>query len=402
MRGGIIVFLILAVSQIAGWGAVGFVAVVARDIAGDLGMGLPAVFLGSSVMFVAMAVAAPVAGRGFRRFGARRVMAAGAAIIGGGLGVIAVAPGPVAYFAGWALAGTGGAMFLTTAAYVYLAGFADTAARGRIGTLMLVTGLAGSVFWPVTGVLDHLLGWRGAVAVYAMAMACLVAPLVLFGLPEAGAGDAADAARNADRGGRPAGRRQVFVLIVAAVALNGFVSFGIESVGIELFRAMGTELTHAVAIAAALGLFKLAGRIVDLAGGRRWDALSTALVAGVAMPLGLAAVGLSGAGPGLSTGAVAAYLVLFGIGSGAFAVARATMPLVFYRRADYAAAMSAIAVPLNLINALAPPVLAGLLVAAGPRAVLGLMTALGALALVLLLLRLGRLRPAAAPGGELA
>ncbi|MEZ5714755.1 MAG: hypothetical protein R3D85_06045 [Paracoccaceae bacterium] len=197
----------------------------------------------------------------------------------------------------------------------------------------------------------------------------------------------------------------MFLLIVLAVALNGFVSFGIESIGIELFRALGAEMGHAIAIASLLGLFKLAGRIIDLAGGRRWDALSTAQVAAVAMPLGLVAVGLFGAGPGLGPASwsvpVAAYLVLFGIGSGAFAVSRATMPLLFYRRADYAAAMSAIAVPLNLINALAPPVLAGLLVVAGPWAVLGLMAGLGTLAAILLAW-LSRLRPAPEPDREIA
>ncbi|MEZ5714754.1 MAG: MFS transporter [Paracoccaceae bacterium] len=198
MRGSVVVFLILAVGQIAGWGAVGFVAVVARGIAADLEMDLPAVFLGSSLMFAVMGLAAPGAGRGFRRFGPRRVMAAGAVTIGCGLGTLAAAPGPVVYFAGWGLTGAGGAMFLTTAAYAYLADVADAAARGRIGTLMLVTGLAGSVFWPMTGLLDHLLGWRGAAAIYGVTMAFVIAPLTLFGLPETGAGGTqADTGRDA-------------------------------------------------------------------------------------------------------------------------------------------------------------------------------------------------------------
>jgi hypothetical protein len=88
---------------------------------------------------------------------------------------------------------------------------------------------------------------------------------------------------------------------------------------------------------------------------------------------------------------IGGYLLLFGAGSGAFAVARATMPLVFYRKADYAAAMSSIALPLNLTNALAPPALAALLTTLGPSAVLGLLAALSSAAF-LLIIQLGRLR----------
>ena len=72
------VFCVLALTQILGWGAVGLLPVLAARIAADLGVDLAPVFLGTSVMFVAMGLCAPVAGRGFRRFGARRVMACGA------------------------------------------------------------------------------------------------------------------------------------------------------------------------------------------------------------------------------------------------------------------------------------------------------------------------------------
>ncbi len=39
------------------------------------------------------------------------------------------------------------------------------------------------------------------------------------------------------------------------------------------------------------------------------------------------------------------------------AVAKGTMSLVFFEKADYTAAMATIALPMNLINVLAPPVL---------------------------------------------
>jgi hypothetical protein len=69
--------------------------------------------------------------------------------------------------------------------------------------------------------------------------------------------------------------------------------------------------------------------------------------------------------------AVAAFILLYGIGSGALAVVRATMPLVFYDRAEFAKASSHIALPLNLISAASPPVLAEMLLRLGSHALLG-------------------------------
>src|SRR5690606_12551330 len=117
-----------------------------------------------------------------------------------------------------------------------------------------------------------------------------------------------------------------------AVTLNGFVTFGMEATGIELFQALGAEPGWAIGIAALLGVFKVCGRLVDLLGGRRWDALMTGLVAAAMIMAGLLPLLILGGGQG----PVLACLVLFGIGSGAFAVARATMPLLFYSKADYA------------------------------------------------------------------
>jgi len=381
MRRHFRVLLVLALTQITGWGMIGILPVIAPKVAAAFGSSLPSVFLGTSMMFVAMGLAAPWAGRAFRRFGTRQVMAAGAAGIGFGLCLLTLSPNLIVFWMAWALIGLAGAAFLTTAAYAYIAECAGDRARSLIGTLMLVTGLAGSVFWPVTAFLEHLLGWRGVGVAYGVVMALAICPLVRFGLPATEAATAAAANAGLLRKG------PVFLLMVSAIALNSFVTFGIDAVGIQLLQAMGIDLAGAVAIASLLGVFKVGGRVVDLLGGRRWDGLSTGLVAGAMIPMGLAVIWIGGAG----TLSVAGYLVLFGLGSGAFAVARATMPLVFFQKADYAAAMATIALPMNLINAVAPPALAGLMAGIGPQ---GTFAALGGLSIAAfaVLLQLNRMR----------
>ncbi|HBY30195.1 MAG TPA: MFS transporter, partial [Bradyrhizobium sp.] len=56
-----------------------------------------------------------------------------------------------------------------------------------------------------------------------------------------------------------------------------------------------------------------------------------------------------------SYAAIAAFILIYGLGSGALAVARATIPLVFYDKSEFAKASSHIALPLNLISAASPP-----------------------------------------------
>lgn len=89
---------------------------------------------------------------------------------------------------------------------------------------------------------------------------------------------------------------------------------------------------------------------------------------------------------------------LYGEELGAFAVARATMPLVFFEKSDYAAAMATIALPMNLINALAPPVLAALMVGIGAHAVFAVLGALSTMAFIVLW-QLNRKRPSSAIAG---
>lgn len=391
MRRHLPVLLVLALTQITGWGAVGILPVTAPAVAASFGA---PVFAGTSVMFVAMGLAAPFAGRAFRRIGPRRAMAVGAGGIAAGLLLLALSPALPVFWGAWGVIGVAGSLFLTIAAYAYVADHAEDEARGLIGTLMLATGLAGSVFWPVTAFLEHLVGWRGVGAAYAALMFFVVCPLAWFGLPATACERASTAAAPVPGPGLRKG--PVFLLLASAIALNSFVTFGIDAMGIQLLQALGMDLAGAVATASLLGIFKVGGRMVDvginIGGGRKWDGLSTGLVAGAMIPLGLAALWLGGTG----IASVAFYLALFGLGSGAFAVARATMPLVFFRKADYAAAMATIALPMNLIVALAAPLLAGLMERAGPQATFALLGGLSLAALALLVV-LNGLREKAAP-----
>jgi MFS family permease len=383
------VLIVLAIGQIIGWGTVGLLAVVGGQVAAELHMDISAVFAGSSIFYVLMGLCAPILAKPFIQFGARRVMIAGILIGAPGFVVLSLAHGPLQFFAAWALLGTAGSATLATAAYILLNEVAGREARRGIGAMMLATGLASSIFWPTTSLLSGAVGWRGTCLVYAGLLLLVCLPLNYFGLPRrAKPTDEAIAAAR-PQSTSPIVHRSIFLLILAALTLNAFVAFGLGAALIELLKAEGLSPTQAVTFGSMLGAIQVSARGLDFLGGGRWDGITTGIFAGAALPVAMLLLMIGGG----SYLAIAAFILLYGMGSGAFAVARATIPLVFYDQSEFTKATSRLALPLNVISAASPPLLVGLLTQFGSSALLGV-TMLCSSGALLILLWLRRFRPA--------
>jgi predicted MFS family arabinose efflux permease len=384
------VLVVLAITQLVGWGTASLPAVIGRQLAADLDMDIAAVFAGTSVFYLAMGISAPWLARPFTRHGARRVMMAGTLVSAPGYVLLAVAQGPLTYFAGWVCLGAAGSATLTTAGLIVLNEVAGRNAKSAIGALMLVTGLSNSVFWPTTAFLADLFGWRGTCLVYAAAVPLICLPLFAFGLPRhaKSASMTASGVASAVRVEPPS--RSTFYLLLATLGLYVFVTFGVSAVLIELFKAEGLSAAEAISFGSVLGIIQVSARGIDFLGGGRWDGITTALVAGLALPLAMLLL-MTGGG---ATWTVALFMLLYGMGSGALAVARATMPMIFYDKAAFVRATSRMALPLNILSAVSSPILVALLTRFGSNALLGLTLACSCAALVILVL-LGRRRPGA-------
>ena len=380
----------LAVAQVIGWGTVGLPTVAGAAMASDLGLPLPTIFVGVSLFYIVMGLWAPVLGPIFVRKGARQVMLAGSLIAVPGFLLMATAHGPVAYFAAWIVLGTGGAAGLSTGAYIFLNEVLGGSAKQAIGALMLVTGLSSSIFLPLAAFLIDSFGWRGTCLVYAAGILMICSPIYAVALraepvsrPAQQMQGRANATPRTDRG--------TFYLIAGAIALNAFVTFGLAAIIIEAFKAYGLSQAEAVTLGSTLGVVQVMARGLDFLGGGRWDGLTTGIVATCFL--------LSGIGLLLAIGGgyfgLAIFVVVYGLGSGALAVARATIPLVFYDKETYARASSQIALPLNLISASAPPAMAAILTRHSVSSVLLLCIGCSLSALFLLvLLRSNRRLPA--------
>lgn len=376
--------IVLAIGQNIGWGTVGLLAVLGSTMAADLDMPQPVIFAGTSVFYVTMGLCAPLLGSAFIRFGARTLLAAGSLMSALGFILLAASHGTIPYFLAWAILGLAGSASLSTASHIALNEALGARAKNAIGLLMLASGLSGTIFWPTTAYLAGLTDWRTICLIFA-ALLLFAAALYALGLPHPQTA-AASPAKTIEPAAAPA--QTTFYLVAAAIALNAFVTFGFSAILIELLKSLGVQPDLAVGLASSLGIIQVAARALDLLGGTRWDGLSTALVAAPALVLSLILLLVFGT----SWGGVVSFIVVYGIGAGALAVARATMPLVFYDKAEYARALTRIALPLNLISAAAPPALIALLDGIGPQAVLIASLICSGLALGLLVL-LNQRRP---------
>jgi predicted MFS family arabinose efflux permease len=377
--------LVLAIGQNIGWGTVGLLAVLGTSIATNLSLPPPLIFAGSSVFYITMGLCAPFLGPAFIRFGARTLLAAGSLGAAAGFILLASSQETISYLLAWALIGVAGSASLSTASHIALNEALGSSAKNAIGLLMLASGLSGTIFWPTTAYLAGLTDWRTICLIFA-ALLVFAAALYALGLPRPET-HAAPVAKTADAAAPPA--QTTFYLVAAAIALNAFVTFGFSAILIELLKSLGVQPELAVGLASSLGIIQVAARAIDLMGGAKWDGLSTALIAAPALVLSLILLLVFGA----SWAGVFGFILIYGIGSGALAVSRATMPLVFYDKADYARALTRIALPLNLISAAAPPALIALLDGIGPQAVLIASVICSGLALGLLIL-LNQRRPA--------
>ncbi|MDR6821037.1 putative MFS family arabinose efflux permease [Neorhizobium sp. 2083] len=375
---------VLSIAQLIGWGAVGFPAVAAPQMASDLSIGMPEVFAGTTLFYVVMGACSPALSRVVANLGARPVMIAGTAGSAAGLLLLSLAHSPAGYFLGWLIIGAAGSASLTMPAHILLNEIAGRKAGRAIATLMLVTGLSSTIFWPLTSFLQAEIGWRGACEVYALAMALVCLPLYVFGLPRrridalpSGVAAAPVAARSYDR---------TFVLIVAAIVFNAFITYGFSSVLIELLKGEGLSAAQALAFGSALGIIQIAARGVNFVADNKWDGVAIGIGSSAMLCLSLLIL-LTVQG---SPVAVGVFLVLYGTSSGALAVARSTIPLVFYDKGEFAKALSQIALPLNWISAASPPVLIWLMSNYGNGAVLSLCLFCSLSAIVMLCLLRGR------------
>jgi len=342
-------------TRIIGWGSTFYSpSVLVGALDREIGLNAEIVFGGITILLVTGALVAPAIGRVLDREGTRRSMCIGAVICALGLGVLSLAQGPVSYLASWFVIGLGHAMSLANTGNVTISQLMGDRTRRVIGLMMLVTGLASSVFWPLTAVLMNAFGWRMTLLVFAAMQIVIVLPVYASipryrHLPARAAKP--EAASVGERGRvAPEARRAAFWLVALAFSASGLVSWGLPLHLISLFQEAGLTQAEAVWVATLSGPATLAARAIDATLGERLPAEKVALFGLLLGPI----LCLTLPFVTMTITAAAIFIVLFSAALGVISIARATLPLALFGRNGFASMLGKLTVPQNMTFAAAP------------------------------------------------
>lgn len=349
----------LALTRIIGWGSTFYSpSVLVGALDREIGLNAEIVFGGITILLITGALVAPAIGRVLDREGTRRSMCIGAVICALGLAVLSLAQGPVSYLASWFVIGLGHAMSLANTGNVTISQLMGERTRRVIGLMMLITGLASSVFWPLTAVLMNAFGWRATLLIFAAMQLVIVLPIYAAipryrraAAPAATSATVQGAASASEHGSVPGqARRAAFWLVALAFSASGLVSWGLPLHLISLFQEAGLTQAEAVWIATLSGPATLAARAIDATLGERLPAEKVALfglLLGPVLCLALPFVTMT-------VTAAAIFIVLFSAALGVISIARATLPLALFGRNGFATMLGKLTVPQNMTFAAAP------------------------------------------------
>lgn len=380
----------LGFTQIVGWGTTFLMpSVLGRYIQDDLHIPTEIVFAGITVLFAVGAVLAPRIGRRIDRTGPRLIMTAGSIVYGLSLLMTAFSQGPVVYLLSWAGMGVASTLALSVPSSIAMAQIAGPRARQGISMLTIIGGFASTAFWPLSGALETLVGWRGTVLIYAAVHIFACAPIHFFMLPKAAPVLPQGTNSAGSGGGVPAEiRPQVYRLLSISLCFGAFVFTGMIVYMIEVLRALGHSAASAVFLGSMVGPAQVGIRAFELMFGHRYSIMNSAVFGSLLLPLCLVGALVAGGNVGVALVCMLAY----GMSNGLKAVQRSTLPLALFGRSQFGTYMGRLALPQGIVSAAAPVVLATVLDRFGAMGVLSLNLVFGMISLVtmIMLARLGR------------
>jgi predicted MFS family arabinose efflux permease len=373
--------LALGITQIVAWGTTLYaLGVLGIPIAQDTGWSRSVVFAGLTVALLASGAVSALVGRLIDRRGAQSVMSLGSVLVAAALMVIAVAPHPTVYLAGWALLGPAMRMNLYDAAFAALVQVTPSRGRRAISYLTLFGGFASTVFWPIGHVLNGAIGWRMTFLVYAAINLAVCLPLHWWGLARREAAGMETPAASFHPGAagptlKGPARRLAMLLFAVVTSASAFV-FGAMAVHLPaVLQACGLSAGAAVTLASFKGVAQVAGRVGEIAFGHRLHAIDLGRFSVALMPISFLVLMAGGA----SLSAALAFTVTFGLANGLVTIVRGAVPLALFGPQGYGTVLGILATPYLIVNALAPAAFAVVIDVAGFPAAEAVVLAAGVL-----------------------
>jgi MFS family permease len=356
----------LGVTQIIGYGTLYYAfALMVPAISAEFEVGAAQFFGIFSLGFLLAGFAAPRIGRLMDAQGAPRLMAIGslsAAIL---LAILVVSPNFTVFAVLILLIEWVGLLVLYDAAFVTLARISGAEARRQITRLTLIAGFASTLFWPLTGWLVDVIGWRGTYGVFAALHLFCAFPLHLWLArafpPVAPAAASSGAPLPAFKALPPEIAGKAFLALALSFALSGFVisAMSVHMVGILTGAGLGVAATAASML---MGPAQVASRIIEAGFGNRLHPLWAALVSALALPLSLALLFLpflGGVSPWMSPWVAGClFAIVSGMGQGLASIVRGTVPLALFGSSGFGSRLGRISAVRTTLSAGAPFVFA--------------------------------------------
>jgi len=348
------VVLALGATQVIGYGTLYYAyAILAPAIATEFGTTPATLFAVFSAGLLAGGLAAPWLGAWMDRFGAARMMAAGSLLVGLLVAGIAAAPGLPAFAACVIAIEVVGIAVLYDAAFATLAQLGRARARRAITHVTLIGGFASTLFWPLTGWADAVLGWRAVYLVFAALHLLVALPLHLWiarrpplAAPEPD-GATQPPVHPAPLEGRAA--RLAFWSIGISFALTGMLTSALSVHLVPVLQALDLG-SASYAVAMVMGPAQVLVRLADALFWGAVHPLGVALISSAALPL--AVVALLAIGDPVLAGLV--FAVLFGVGGGLSSIVRGTVPFALFGPEGYGARLGRLAAMRTILGAAAP------------------------------------------------
>lgn len=347
---------VLGVTQILAWGILFYPPVLTMPlIAADRGWSLAFAMGGFSLALLVSGFVAPTIGGWIDRFGGHLVMAAGSLIGAAGLVLLVYASNPVLYLAVWIVLGVAISANLYDPAFASLGRIFGMAARRPITALTFAGGFASTVSWPTTQFLLSMTDWRTTYLVYAGILALVAAPLHAFALPRSRAvtEPVPDETLPQPTAVLPSGGL-AFALVAAGFAIYAFVPSGLAAHLLAMFGRAGIDASTAVLIGALFGPAQVGARLCEFIFADNVHPLGIARFATALLVASFVLAGLVG----FSVPVAIAFALMFGAANGLMTIARGAVPLALFGAAGYGRLLGRIAKPFQIMQAVAPVVLA--------------------------------------------
>ncbi|MFO1033694.1 MAG: arsenite efflux MFS transporter ArsK [Hyphomicrobiales bacterium] len=347
----------LGATQIIGYGTEYYsFSILADDVAREFGRPQSWFFLIVSIALIAGGLAMPIAGRLFDRFGAARLMAVGSVLGAVGLVLTAAAPGALSFALAMCFTQVVSSLVLYDAAFTSIVQSGIGESQPRIMFLTLIAGFSSTLFWPLTTLLDHALGWRETLAIYGALNLGLCLPIHAWVARAGGRRVQQDVVRAADIGAEPAAVAMdarlaawLMVLMTAGFSLTGVTLSAILSQMVPMLQALGLGGT-ALIVAALFGPAQVFMRGVNIFFGEKQHPLHVTLFSLSLLPLALFVLALTA--PNIA-GAVV-FAVLVGLSSGLKSIVQGTLPLAVFGRKGYGTRLGTMSGVRFVLAALAP------------------------------------------------